>query len=490
VGFVGDATVERVLRFVEPAASLTEEIVASVESGDLVGSPETVAAQLLERLQFRRDVFGAYLGYPDGSYVCAWRVETGFEVEFIEVQPERRVMIRQYDEASRLVSSAIDPTDTFDPRMGPWYDLARYRDVLAWTDPFTFSLSGTSGVSATLAARDRNGGLIAIAGTQVNLEDISTLLGQIPLGSHGEAFVLGEDRTVVAAPPRYTEIISEESGETEIAIPARALGLPDAPPEAASGQSFAVFGRDDDYITLERSFPTESGIRWTLYLRATPGDLSTSVGGFERTMLWLTVLIAVLVALATFVLYRVRGPLGELRHRAGTDDLTGLANRRRLFEEGAQLVRSAHDTESRVGVAMFDLDGFKKVNDEFGHEVGDDVLREIAVSLFKASRERDLVARLGGDEFVTVMRVTNAMAAERAVERSRSIVEDAINTTFPQLKDVGVTAGFSVSDAGLQDLGTLIHEADIALVRGKKRVKGMVYPSARLVATQQGKKPS
>jgi diguanylate cyclase (GGDEF)-like protein len=203
-------------------------------------------------------------------------------------------------------------------------------------------------------------------------------------------------------------------------------------------------------------------------------------------MLWLTFLIAVLVAAAAFTLFRVREPLGELHHRAGTDDLTGLANRRRLFEEGADLVRSAHESGSPVCVAMFDLDDFKSVNDDFGHEVGDDVLREVAVSLYTASRERDLVARLGGDEFVTVMRVASAEAARRAVERSRTGVKVALGSTFPELRGLGVTVGFSVSDDGHQDLGTLIHEADLALIKGKRHDKGIAYPSVRGKAARSG----
>ncbi len=483
-GFVGDATIERVLRFIEPATTLTDEVVASIESGELVGDPETVAVLLFERFQFHGDVYGTYIGYPDGSYVFTRRVEGGFEVEVISTDPVRKVTISRYDEAFHLVSSASDETDMFDPRARPWYTLALSKDDLAWTDPFVFFRSGKPGVSATLAAHDAAGNLIAVAGTQVNLEDISTLLGQLPLGRDGEAFVLAADRTVIAAPPEYSATISAESGGTFLTVPASALGLPSAPPEEVSEPNSVAFGRDGSYVTLERSFPTDSGIQWTLFLRATQQDLSTSVGGFERTMLWLSLLIAALVAAATFVLYRVRLPIGELHHRAGTDELTGLANRRRLFEQGGALVLSAHESGTGACVAVFDLDEFKRVNDEFGHDKGDDVLREVAASLVAASRGRDFVARLGGDEFVTIIRVGSSVAAERAVERTRADLEEVLRAAFPGVRGLGVTVGFSMSDGGHQDLGTLIHEADVALIRGKKHGKGRTYPSARVVAAR------
>jgi diguanylate cyclase (GGDEF)-like protein len=482
-GYVGDATLERVLRFVEPAADLTDELASSIESGELTGNPETVAASLFERFRYLRNVTGAYIGYPDGSYAFVRRVENGYETEAISTTPVRIVTIREYDADFHLLSTSPASGDTYDPRARPWYQLALTSTGVAWTDPFVFFASGMPGVSATRAVRSPvDDSVIAVVGAEVTLDDLSTVLGELPLGKDGEAFILAENRTVVAAPPSYIATIAATAGGRAKVVPASSLGLPPSPPEAASSAGFEVFGTDSNDVTLERSFPTDTGIRWTLFLRATQRDLSTSVGGFERTMLWLTLLISALVASAAFVLYRVRRPIGELHARAGTDELTGLANRRRLREEGGALVRASHGEGHTVCVAVFDLDGFKSVNDLFGHDTGDAALKAVAAGLLEESRDRDLAARLGGDEFVVVMRAESSRAAERAIERTRASLETKLRNEFPSASGLGVTAGFTVSDGTLRDLENLIREADGGLVGGKRTRKGRTYPSIRIAA--------
>jgi diguanylate cyclase (GGDEF)-like protein/PAS domain S-box-containing protein len=93
----------------------------------------------------------------------------------------------------------------------------------------------------------------------------------------------------------------------------------------------------------------------------------------------------------------------RIRHEADTDDLTGLANRRALQRMLAAALERARAHDVAVGVLMLDLDGFKGVNDRFGHAVGDAALREVAARLRRSVRERDMVSRTGGDEFVVVL---------------------------------------------------------------------------------------
>lgn len=90
------------------------------------------------------------------------------------------------------------------------------------------------------------------------------------------------------------------------------------------------------------------------------------------------------------------------RHVAWTDELTGLRNRRFFDQALEQLIARAGQERFRITVLMFDIDDFKHYNDSFGHDVGDDLLREVARLLRQTTRERDIVARYGGDEFAVI----------------------------------------------------------------------------------------
>jgi diguanylate cyclase (GGDEF)-like protein/PAS domain S-box-containing protein len=158
----------------------------------------------------------------------------------------------------------------------------------------------------------------------------------------------------------------------------------------------------------------------------------------------------------------------RIRHEADTDDLTGVANRRALVRMlGAALVR-AEGHGLAVGVLMLDLDGFKAVNDRFGHAAGDAALREVAARLRSSVRERDLVARTGGDEFVVVLADlgTDENAAHDAALRVEAAFDAPLDLegTPVQLHAAVGVACFPVDG---RDLDGLLAAADRAMYARK-----------------------
>jgi diguanylate cyclase (GGDEF)-like protein len=115
--------------------------------------------------------------------------------------------------------------------------------------------------------------------------------------------------------------------------------------------------------------------------------------------------------------------LREAQLRATTDALTGLPNRR-YFDEYLGLLARRRRAEDRVGVLMIDIDRFKKLNDTYGHAVGDHVLREVAQAIATAVREGDVPARFGGEEFVVLLRNPGPRIAVEVGERVRRAVAD------------------------------------------------------------------
>ena len=155
----------------------------------------------------------------------------------------------------------------------------------------------------------------------------------------------------------------------------------------------------------------------------------------------------------------------DLAHRVGHDDLTGLANRRTLHRRLAAAVQAV-GVSGRPGAVLFcDLDGFKAVNDTYGHAAGDRVLIVVAQRLAGASRRGNTVARLGGDEFVVLAHDTTAARARQLAERLRRAVAAPI-----VVDQVLVHLSVSIGIASLTDHAdpdTILRQADTSMYRDK-----------------------
>jgi len=163
-----------------------------------------------------------------------------------------------------------------------------------------------------------------------------------------------------------------------------------------------------------------------------------------------------------------------VKQQAVTDSLTGLANRRRFMEEMGEEVRRADRFGTPLAVVLADLDDFKSINDRFGHQAGDDVLRAFASVLRDRLREIDLPARLGGEEFAILLRQTDLTGGAALAEQLRSRLA-TLRLAAPGGAVLRVTASFGVAAyprARSED--ELLSTADAALYRAKALGKNRV----------------
>ena len=160
----------------------------------------------------------------------------------------------------------------------------------------------------------------------------------------------------------------------------------------------------------------------------------------------------------------------ELEHRALHDQLTGLANRK-LLEERLEAGLSAAARDDRpLSVVFVDLDGFKAINDELGHRVGDEVLIEVAARLRAAARAGDQVARYGGDEFVVVCENADHDAGAIIAERFRRDIRRPLASVPPRYAvaaSIGVATWRPV-DGGAASADAMLRAADEAMYRSKR----------------------
>jgi len=195
----------------------------------------------------------------------------------------------------------------------------------------------------------------------------------------------------------------------------------------------------------------------------------STTGGFTRAELRLIELLAdqAAVAISNASLHKI------VAEQANTDILTGLPNRRALEDRLQEDIRYANRMNSKFSVVMMDLDGFKSVNDMYGHTVGDEVLHSIFRYLAKNVRPTDFLARYGGDELTLIIRDAGAEAAQLVTAK---LIELIRKFDFPfsdhrKLK-LGITAGIAVYRVHAHSAGDLLRAADAALYQGKKHSRG------------------
>ena len=170
---------------------------------------------------------------------------------------------------------------------------------------------------------------------------------------------------------------------------------------------------------------------------------------------------------------KLQSSLKVIREMAIHDDLTGFYNRSHLMD----LIESENNRSVRTGsifsLVMMDIDKFKKINDTYGHQIGDQVLRTFAAVIRSILRKTDFCGRYGGEEFLIVLTQTDLQAAKLFAERIRDCVE---NSFFPDLgPDSRVTVSIGLAEHRMQEnIEKTISLADESLYKAKKRGRNRV----------------
>jgi diguanylate cyclase (GGDEF)-like protein len=185
---------------------------------------------------------------------------------------------------------------------------------------------------------------------------------------------------------------------------------------------------------------------------------------------------------------RLREGHAELERLSVTDELTSLANRRRLMTELEREVRRSDRNGRAFAVLMLDVDKFKHFNDTYGHQAGDAVLKRLAQILRDSARDVDTVARYGGEEFLLILPETSATGAAQVAERIRASTEKDRFTPETASAEISVTVsiGYAVFPEHARTPETMIEAADQALYRSKEGGRNRVT-AAELPGTESPK---
>jgi diguanylate cyclase (GGDEF)-like protein len=189
------------------------------------------------------------------------------------------------------------------------------------------------------------------------------------------------------------------------------------------------------------------------------------------------VMVLTLLAMVTLhyflVVVRMQSQLATL---ASTDPLTGLNNRRRFTEAAEHELAQSRRHQLPVSVVLCDLDHFKAINDRWGHDGGDAVLRHASQVIRQVARETDTVCRWGGEEFLMLLPNTDLAGAVHLAERVRQLMADTPAPVARQAVHVTLTLGAATLAPG-ETLDAVIARADAALYAGKSAGRNRVTPS-------------
>lgn len=156
-----------------------------------------------------------------------------------------------------------------------------------------------------------------------------------------------------------------------------------------------------------------------------------------------------------------------IQHQAMHDTLTGLANRRLLFDQLGVAVASSKRNKEIIALAFIDLDKFKNVNDTEGHTTADLLLKEVAVKLAGNVRAEDTVARFGGDEFIIILRnLKNQSDAEKVIKKVLSSLQPTYEINNKHI-DIKASIGIAICPMDGKDIAHLMKNADTALYAAK-----------------------
>lgn len=383
-------------------------------------------------------------------------------------------------------------------------------DVLVGRD------SGKALVIISAPVRDMAGGFGGVVFTVLSINALERVLGDLRPGPQGETFLVGDEGVLLTNTADLGELTRfDRLGEQPLASVIRSAEL---------GEPYTSIQGDR---TVVGATTQVKGGNWRIISEVPLDTVLSDVAGYTR-LFGLACLVALLIVapISWLLVHTMVKPLRllawysrdvregwvegacpylgraapkeildlqgafcsmvskleentkEMRRIAVTDQLTGLANRRKLEDEGARLVDASSRAGAHCSALLIDIDHFKQVNDTYGHAVGDQALAHIADLIRECCRGSDLPARYGGEEFAVIAPNADAAKARVLAERIRATVEQSpmdndgmpLNLTV----SVGVAEYSDKPSQGLTPLEDVLGKADSALYTAKESGRNRV----------------
>ena len=466
-----------------------------------------------------------YYGNRRGQFMGLWRFNAQDAELRLKLEAQRPRDLFQFRGINGVLGPAKTEERLFDPRVRPWYKAGEDRESHIWTAIYIDFR--TSELVATRARRVLNamGDLEGVVATDLSLHRLNDFVRRLSISKRAVAFIIEQDGKLIAS-SRSANVARQTDGSN---ARINASDSDDALQRTAylNVRQYLAEGRDlvgaatqrftgPDGEATEMAFSRvrdQAGLDWITVVAVPRSDFMHGVTeNVQRTAFIGVVASLAAVALGLAILGWIGrdirrltqaarefgegrleatinvqrdDEIGELantfrqmQHRLRTDLLTGLVNRdamTRAIDERVRHARRVADDKS-FAVLFVDLNGFKQINDRFGHDAGDRALVEVGKRLRSVTRQGDLVARFAGDEFVLLIQdVTSRAVAEQIREHVEVALRDPLETLGMEAPADAPTAGGAVGMAMYPADGAtaadLVKHADRDMYERKKALR-------------------
>ncbi len=460
-----------------------------------------------------------YYGGQDGRMVGVFRIKPDFvEVYWHEPGARQRQVYQARTPGDR---SVLLRTDQYDPRLRPWYRAAIASDKPVWSQIYNDFTSAEPTVTLAKPVFQPNHTLIGVVATDVTLKVLSDFLRTLEISKNSVAYIIDSEGYIVATSGDELAVTRLSPNDAPQRLRASEMKTPliseiykrsyawqrkilQGDKSISSTQSFTLATGTVDVAVA--ALGDKQGLNWLTVVAVPRSDFMSSVnqGFFESLLIAVACILFALTIGLTIVdrvmrdIRKLTGaaekfgegqPLPELDIRRDDeigilaqtfiemekklrfDKLTQVANRESLFAQISYLQKRAKNNphEHEVFTILFvDLDRFKFINDNYGHDAGDATLVIIAARLKASIRETDVVARYGGDEFVLLLKDTkSSIDIHNMVEKISTLVEMPI-ALDDVMVSVGVSVGWACFPEDGDDYVRLIKIADSRMYNHKK----------------------
>ncbi|MBC3862399.1 diguanylate cyclase [Undibacterium jejuense] len=451
-----------------------------------------------------------YFGGKDGSFLGVYRISQSDVQLFLRSPIDQRRSVYQVSgvgDRSHLIR-----TDEFDPRKRPWYQAARNSEAPVWSGIYNNFSFHYPTITLAKAVFEKNHEFAGVVATDVTLKELSNFLSKLDISKNSVAYIVDEDGYIVATsgkeiPERTVNGMPERMRAVDmktVLISSTYAKLSQLNVKTPETREFDLpMGLVDMAIS---PLGNKQGLHWQTIVAVPRSDFMSSINeGFLQSVAIAIACILFALTIGLTIVERVirdirkltaaaekfgngeampkldirrTDEIGilaqtftEMENKLRFDKLTQVANRESLFAQINHLqIMAKEQPENFSGFTLLfvDLDRFKNVNDNHGHDAGDKVLVITAARLRSAIRDTDEVARYGGDEFVLLLKNTKTtIDIHNMVEKISVLVEEPIALENAMV-GIGASIGWASFPEDGDDYVRLIKIADSRMYNRKR----------------------